>query len=61
MMDNKVIQANWETTVSMLELLCEKSMKAQETNEIMAMRMYYFSYIIKAASRQEGGPSTFLK
>lgn len=45
----------------MLELLCEKSMKAQETNEIMAMRMYYFSCIIKAAAKHEGGPSTFLK
>ncbi|EDV28961.1 uncharacterized protein TRIADDRAFT_52356 [Trichoplax adhaerens] len=61
LMDNKDLVDNWEIAVSMLELLCERSMKAQETNEIMSMRMHYFSYIIKAVVKHEDGPMAFLK
>ena len=37
----------YKKIVNVLELLCEKSMKARDTNDVLAMKTHYFGVVIK--------------
>lgn len=48
---------NSKKVVRVLESLCEKCMKARDTNHVMAMKTHYFSFVVSEAARayQEKG------
>jgi len=42
---------NAECVIRVLDLLCEKMMKQRDTNEILAMKFCYLSFVLKQASK----------
>ncbi|KAL5010337.1 hypothetical protein ScPMuIL_012642 [Solemya velum] len=41
----------WYKVVKVLELLCQNSMRSKDTNDILAMKMHYFSVVVKRAAQ----------
>jgi hypothetical protein len=49
--ENVGLLENSKKVVRVLESLCEKCMKARDTNHVMAMKTHYFSFIVAEASK----------
>ena len=48
--DNVELIRNHEKIIRVLDCLCEKMMKQRDTNEILALKFSYLSYLVKQAA-----------
>ncbi|KAL3836435.1 hypothetical protein ACJMK2_021868 [Sinanodonta woodiana] len=49
--DHKEVLENSKKVSKVLDILCEKAMKARDTSDIMALKTHYFATIIRRASK----------
>ncbi|XP_078333011.1 ankyrin repeat and MYND domain-containing protein 2-like isoform X3 [Crassostrea virginica] len=62
--DHPGLLENYTGIVKVFELLCEKSMKARDTNDIFALKSHYYSVLFKNAGKlhkEKGSIESFIK